>query len=93
MEDQTKQDAPVATHRGVLAGLSEDDRAQKIEEAIRCEYVEGLDNVHVSSLVDQAQDGPVVTTLAEQLEAFTRDKLVEMAKDYDLKGYSKLKKP
>lgn len=54
MEDQTKQDAPVATHRGVLAGLSEDERAQKIEEAIRCEYVEGLDNVHVSSLVDQA---------------------------------------
>ena len=47
----------------------------------------------MSSLADQAQEGPVVTTLAEQLEAFTRDKLVEMAKDYDLKGYSKLKKP
>ena len=37
MEEQLKQRAPVATHRGVLAGLSEDERAQKIEEAIRCE--------------------------------------------------------
>ena len=93
MEEQLKQNAPVATHRGVLAGLSEDERAQKIEETIKHDYIEGLDNARVSSLTNQAQDGPVVTTLAEQLEAFTRDKLVEMAKDYDLKGYSKLKKP
>ena len=93
MEEQVKQGAPIATHKGVLAGLSEEERAQKIEAAIRHEYVEGQGDAKVSSLADQAQDGPVVTTLAEQLEAFTRDKLVEMAKDYDLKGYSKLKKP
>mgnify|MGYP002771923749 CR=1 FL=1 len=93
MEEQVKQGAPIATHKGVLAGLSEEERAQKIEAAIRHEYVEGQGDAKVSSLADQAQDGPVVTTLAGQLEAFTRDKLVEMAKDYDLKGYSKLKKP
>ena len=72
MEEQVKQGAPIATHKGVLAGLSEDERAQKIEAAIRHEYVEGQGDAKVSSLAEQAQDGPVITTLAGQLEAFTR---------------------
>ena len=30
MEEQVKQGAPIATHKGVLAGLSEEERAQLI---------------------------------------------------------------
>lgn len=91
MADETK--AKTVTHKGVLAGLSEDEREEKINEALERDFKEGLRQKRVEALNELAQDGQPLTTLAAQLEPFTRDKLVEMAKDYELKGYSKLKKP
>ena len=92
MAEETQQEAPVTTHRGVLAGLSDEERAAMVQEAIERDLIAGAGGGRVEALAEQALEGPAVTTLAAQLEGFTRDKLVEMAKDYDLKGYSKLKK-
>ena len=93
MAEETQQEMPIATHRGVLAGLDEEERATKVQEEIEREFIANARDGRVAALAEQAEEGPAVPTLAAQLEGFTRDKLIEMAKDYDLKGYSKLKKP
>lgn len=92
MADETQSKA-VATHRGVLAGLTEEQRQEKIRAAMMGQAGADLAAMRIEAMEEQALDGQASTTLACQLESLTRDKLVEMAKDYDLKGYSKLKKP
>ena len=76
MAEETQQEVPVATHRGVLAGLGEEERAAKVQEAIERDLIAGAGGGRVEALAEQALEGPAVTTLAAQLEGFTRDKLV-----------------
>lgn len=85
-----------ATHKGPLAGLVGDERGKALDEALRQAVVEGgdapLGDYSLAVLEQSATEGPLRTTLAEHLADFTRDELVELAKGYELRGYSKLKK-
>ena len=85
-----------ATHKGPLAGLVGDEREETLTEALRQSMGGASDSelgdYRLAVMEQSATEGPMRTTLAEHLTEFTRDELVELAKDYELRGYSKLKK-
>ena len=80
------------THRGVLAGLSFDEREAKTDEYALAQFADTMSDAKVAHMDECAAEGPLQTTLAGYLETLTRDELVEIAKGYEIRGYSKLKK-
>ncbi len=91
----TQEKEPVGTHKGSLAGLVGAAREEAFRRAASASLEEvqyALDDYWIADLNEHATEGPVCRTLAEHLEGFTRDELVELAKGYELRGYSKLKK-
>ncbi len=93
MAEQTPQ---AGTHKGPLAGLTGQERAKRADEAMQQGAAESarqaVDDYKVALMEENAAEGPLRTTLAEHLDDFTRDELVQLAKENELRGYSKLKK-
>ena len=88
-------DMPEGMHKGRLSGLSFEEREKLIEEE-----VEALDFGLNDGAEERLQDilktlptGTPVTSIEDALKATPKDRLMELARILDIKGYRRLSKP
>ena len=81
---------PEGIHRGVLAGLSEEERERKVTE--RVSELSSPNNVMLDVLFELATRKEPSYTLHDHLMLETKDDLIRMAKDYGLKGLTGYRK-
>ena len=78
---------PAGYHRGVLAGLSPEERAERVKEHADANY-HGAKNLLADSLRAQSVAAQPVETLQECLVACTtKDELISLCKALGVKGY------